>query len=84
MSRKVFLSSLIRNEMDLIWVYDSLGSRPTVVQGTVGTRGVDPNVEDDCRNFLNRLQPMQGQQGQIQQVDNTVAVDVAGNNTRFS
>ena len=27
---------------------------------------------------LNRLQPVQGQQGQIQQVDDAVAVDVAG------
>ena len=37
----------------------------------------DPSIEDDCRQSLNRLQPVQGQQGQIQQVDDAVAVDVA-------
>ena len=34
-------------------------------------------VDDDCCQSLNRLQPVQGEQGQIQQVDDAVAVDVA-------
>jgi len=38
----------------------------------------DPSIEDDCRQSLIRLQPVQGQQGQIQQVDDAVAVVVAG------
>ena len=38
----------------------------------------DPSIEDDCRQSLYRLQPVQGEQGQIQQVDDAVAVDVAG------